>query len=130
MLAVLALAGCAGTSPAPAKTASPAAHAKTAALTAAAISRCDNRKPAAGDVYVRMKAPGVQTTALELGDEWRWNYTTGTCQAGLQYEMAGSPAGQGYCTWAGYAADNPGYDVNATPAAPLKKIVAQIGGSC
>lgn len=41
-----------------------------------------------------------------------------------------SPLGDGYCTQLALASDNPGYDENATPAAPLRKVVAQVGGSC
>lgn len=41
-----------------------------------------------------------------------------------------SPLGDGYCTQLALASDNPGYDESATPAAPLRKVVAQVGGSC
>ena len=41
-----------------------------------------------------------------------------------------APLGVGYCTQVALASDNPGYDENATPAAPLRKVAAQVGGSC
>jgi hypothetical protein len=44
--------------------------------------------------------------------------------------MATPPLGAGYCTQAGYVADNPGYDPNATPAALLSKVAAQAGPAC
>jgi hypothetical protein len=44
--------------------------------------------------------------------------------------LATAPLGTGHCTQVGYVADNPGYDVKATPATPLSKVAAQAGPAC
>ena len=41
-----------------------------------------------------------------------------------------APTGDGYCTQVALASDNPGYDESVVPAAPLRKVAAQVGGSC
>jgi hypothetical protein len=44
--------------------------------------------------------------------------------------IACAPSVPGACTWVGYVADNPGYDVNGTPATPLRNVVASAGSAC
>lgn len=138
-LSVLALVGCGGTgseaTPAPSgphTSATTAAHAGKAKSAAAdrAMNRCYARKPASGDIYVRMKSPGTSTVAQELGGQWTWNHVTSTCQTSVQWIIASAPTGIGNCTWVGYKADNRRYRVNATPAPPLKHVAAEAGGSC
>jgi hypothetical protein len=48
----------------------------------------------------------------------------------VQVQMLTAPAVAGICTQVGYVSQNPGYDVNATPAAPLKDVAAQKGPAC
>jgi len=36
----------------------------------------------------------------------------------------------GNCTQVGFVSQNPGYNPNATPARPLKSVVAQAGPAC
>lgn len=55
---------------------------------------------------------------------------THTCQTSVQEMISASPPGAGTCTQVGYVADNPGYDVNATPARPLENVVAETGPAC
>ena len=109
----------------------PAAARKTpAAKTEREATRCDDRKNASGDIYVRMKTRGTATVAQELGGEWRWDYSTGKCLTSVQLMIATAPQVPGSCTWVGYVADNRGYHVNATPARPLRNVAASSGSAC
>lgn len=126
--------GCAGSGPA-AGGAAPSGNAcDTSSATANAISApenaCDNRPDASGDIYVRMVSPGVPAQAQELGGEWRWNSSLGKCQTSVQLMISTAPMSAGNCTQVGYVSDNPGYDPNATPVAPLKNVAAQAGPAC
>jgi hypothetical protein len=144
-LAVLALAGCtSSTSPAAstlpkasvsasspsASVTAPAARKSTVAKWSSAADRCDTDGFASGDIYVRMKSPGTATVAQRLGGEWIWNASSGKCLTSVQMMIASAPQVPGSCTWVGYVSRNPGYDVNATPASPLRHVVASSGPSC
>jgi hypothetical protein len=91
---------------------------------------CDNRPNASGDIYVWMLVPGVQAEAQELGGEWRWDYGSNKCLTSVQLTLAAAPTNPGTCTQVGYVADNPGYDVNATPAKRLKVFAGEVGPAC
>ena len=91
---------------------------------------CAARPLASGDIYVRMITPGEAPIAQELGGEWGWDYTTDKCLTSVQFMMATAPQTPGNCTQVGYVADNPGYDPNATPAAPLAELAAESGPAC
>lgn len=113
--------------------ASPSA-ASRASATSKAIAKaehaCYKRPPASGDIYVRMVTSGVSPQAQQLGGGWVWNHTSNKCLTSVQMVMATAPLSAGNCTQVGYAADNPGYNPNATPAAPLMHVVAQKGPAC
>lgn len=68
------------------------------------------------DVILRVATPGDQPTAQLLG-------ASGVC------DLAVAP-GPGYCDTVALASSNPGYNVNATPAAPLKKVITSVGAGC
>jgi hypothetical protein len=108
--------------------------ASRASATSKAIAKaedaCYKRPPASGDIYVRMVAPGVSPQAQQLGGGWVWNHTSNKCLTSVQMVMATAPLSAGNCTQVGYVADNPGYDPNATVAAPLMHVVAQKGPAC
>jgi Protein of unknown function (DUF2510) len=91
---------------------------------------CSARPMASGDIYVRMIVPGVAPVAQELGGEWVWDVSSGKCLTSVQMMIAAAPQVSGNCTQVGYAADNPGYDPNATPAAPLAEVAAESGPAC
>jgi hypothetical protein len=135
-LALFALAGCASsTSPAVAMSHPPSTAATTPAAQASAaadraVSRCYARKAASGDIYVRMQTAGTATVAQQLGGGWVWNGSTHKCLTSAEMMMASAPLVPGACTWVGYVADNPGYDVNGTPAPPLENVVASAGPAC
>lgn len=95
-----------------------------------AENACDKRGLASGDIYVRMITPGLPAQAQELGGEWDWNATLHKCETSVQMMISTAPMTAGNCTQVGYVADNPGYDPNATPAAPLANVVAQAGPAC
>jgi hypothetical protein len=40
---------------------------------------------------------------------------------------AGAPKGPGYCSKIAWASDNPEYASGVTPAAPLKKVIDEVG---
>jgi hypothetical protein len=115
-----------------AQSSSAAAAKSSAPLNAAAKAEaaCGKRGFASGDIYVRMLSPGIQWTAQELGGEWGWNASLDKCLTSVQMAIATAPRSAGNCTQVGYAADNPGYDPNATVAAPLMHVVAQAGPAC
>jgi len=95
----------------------------------AARDACHER-PASGDIYVRVVTPGVSPKARRLGGTWGWDQATSKCLASVQYAVATAALGAGHCTQAGYVADNPGYDVDATAAPPLAHVAAQAGPAC
>jgi hypothetical protein len=56
-----------------------------------------------------------------------WNATLKKCLTSAQMMIATAPGVTGACTQVGDVADNPGYDVNAASAPPLKTVAAQAG---
>jgi hypothetical protein len=98
--------------------------------TTKAEAACGKRGFTSGDIYVRMLSPGIQWTAQELGGEWTWNAVLNKCMTSVQLMIATAPLSSGNCTQVGYKADNPGYDPNATVAAPLRRVAAQAGPAC
>jgi hypothetical protein len=118
------------TAPAPRDSRTAQAHRTAKARTDSAEAACAARGFASADIYVRWTDPGVPWTAQELGGEWVWNVALGKCLTSVQMEIAASPPGAGNCTQVGYVADNPGYDVNATPAPPLEDVAAETGPAC
>lgn len=77
------------------------------------------------DVDVWMKAPGLPTTGQVLG-----SYSPADCRSTFEMLEGTSPTEAGYCTKAAYASDNPGYNADASPAAPLKKVQLSVGPAC
>lgn len=120
--AVLLLAGCSSS------TSSPAA----APTSQAAVDDTSSSQPPAtcnlksqGDIIERVIVPGQPATAQQLGGVNLQNCTLAF--SNLAAETSKDP---GFCTQAAWLADNPGYDVNAVPAAPLKRVQAQAGAAC
>jgi hypothetical protein len=69
--------------------------------------------------------PDVPAGAQELG-----NYNAATCESTFKWLEQTSPKEAGDCLEAAWASDNPGYIVDAEPAARLKKVQVAIGPSC
>jgi hypothetical protein len=132
VLLVVCVMGCQTSHPAK-KASAPAttpATSSTRTSTAAAESKCRARKPSSGDIIVRMITPGQQAVAQRLGGQWLWNHTTQTCQTSTRLVISAASGGAGFCTQVALAASNPAYNADATPAPPLKKVIASKGGSC
>jgi hypothetical protein len=92
----------------------------------AAVAECRARPAPNGDILVREIWPGLPDDALELGGGWQWNYATHTCMTSVDFAIASAPQGKGHCTEVALASDNPGYNVEAKPAAPLEKVIASV----
>lgn len=129
----LSVAGCSSSASKPTaapSTSRPASVATTAtppdvpssSAPAAPAETCATPLPDRGDIIVREIRPGLVTDAIELG---------GTdpehCVLTFDSLRTSSPTEAGYCTEAAWASDNAGYDPNAVPAPPLKKVQIIIG---
>lgn len=79
------------------------------------------------DLLVRVIAPGVPAFTTLLGDK---SVTVRGCEPTITVQERTAPKGPGYCTQIALARDNPGYDVSADPAPPLRKVIMQVGGGC
>jgi hypothetical protein len=112
----------------------------TAATSSAAASRasaianaetaCYKRPAASGDIYIRLLTRGGSEKAQRIGGGWTWDHTSNKCLTSVQMVMATAPLSTGNCTQVGYVANNPGYDPNASPAAPLAHVAAHAGPAC
>ena len=67
-------------------------------------------------------APGVEDTAEAIDESDLYN-----CRPMLDTWRAGAPKGPGYCSKIAWASDNPEYASGVTPAAPLKKVIDEVG---
>jgi hypothetical protein len=77
------------------------------------------------DVIIRTISPNLPPSATEVGD-----YDLQDCSMTIDDLSNTSPTTDGYCTQAAYADDNPGYNIDETPAPTLRKLVAQFGPAC
>lgn len=105
--------------------ATPTQKAQSAAKPKPSSSKSPKECPAVGDVFVWMKVPGVPDTAQALGGNGYPN-----CESTFTTIQRTSPNVPGACTEAAWASDNPGYDVDATPAKRLKKVQVSVGPAC
>lgn len=81
--------------------------------------------PPVGDLIIVTTAPGVPASAQVVG-----GLDLAQCRETVDTLSATSPLDAGYCTQAANAADNPGYDAGAIPAAPLRNVLTQVGAGC
>ena len=81
--------------------------------------------PSSPDLLVRTIAPRVGPSAEILGSA-----NLGLCIPTVQWLQQTTPTGPGYCTQVALSSDNPGYDLNRTPAPPLRKLIAKFGAGC
>jgi hypothetical protein len=123
--ALLALAGCSSnTIPTSSATTQPATSA-TATTPQATPSPKPTSCPPTRDVIVWMRIPGSPNAA-----ELHGNYFQRTCQTTFEWVKETSGTDTGDCTEAAWASDNPGYNVDATPAPRLKKVQVSVGPGC
>jgi hypothetical protein len=117
---VLTACGTASSSPpaaAPAA-ATPRAPASTAPAAACTLKTTFN-------FIVRTVEPGMPASAQEIG-----NVDFGNCTPTLQDFTQTAGQDQGECTTIARARANRGYDVNATPAPPLRRVLMRAGPGC
>jgi hypothetical protein len=133
-LLAAALAGCASVASQAAGPASSSAPSPRPAATAARPSAAaTHASPAATgcalrtrfDYIVRTTEPGTQATAQEIG-----NVDLGNCTPALQDFAETAGQAQGECTTIARARANRGYDVNAVPAPPLRRVLERAGPGC
>ena|ERR1700674_1529574 len=106
----------------PAASGAPTATVTTSATANAATgTSCDASGP---DLLVRYITPSLSPAAQTLGSV---AHTASGCEPTVTFLQQTSPTGAGYCTQVALASDNPGYNVDANPAPPLKKLIAQFG---
>lgn len=74
---------------------------------------------------MRYVSQGLQTSAQELGE-----VALADCVPMVTWLQTAAANGPGDCTQVAWAHDNPGYDPNAVPARPLKKLIESIGPGC
>ena len=95
--------------------------ASTDAYTAQRIA-CHDRK-SSGDIIVRESGPDIDDNALALGGGYFWEDDAKACVTTVQLTLDTAPAEN--CEEIARAKDNPGYDVDRRPPAPLKRIIAR-----
>ncbi|MQY32601.1 hypothetical protein SRB17_05550 [Streptomyces sp. RB17] len=77
------------------------------------------------DVIVWYKTPGAPNSAQVIG-----NYNVTSCQTTFDELQQDSPTGDGYCTEAAWASDNPGYNADADSPKRLKNVQVSVGPAC
>jgi hypothetical protein len=104
----------------------PAASARARASTpAASPSTATCKLKTAFDYLVRTTSPDLAASAQEIG-----NVDLANCTPFLQdfTQTAGTASGE--CTTIALASDNPGYNADASPAPPLRKVIQSAGPGC
>jgi hypothetical protein len=84
------------------------------------LGRCD--MPTTRDLIIWERRPQILDSAYEVGDA-----DLSQCKPTVDTWPAGEPTGSGYCSKIAWASDNPGYDTDARPAPPLKKVIEEVG---
>lgn len=120
LAAVLLLAGCSSSPSSPAAAPTSQAPADTASQPPAT---CNLKSQ--GDIIERVVTPGNPATAQQLG-----SVDLAQCKLAFDTLARETSTDAGFCSQEAWLVDNPSYDVNAVPAAPLKKVQAQAGTAC
>jgi hypothetical protein len=110
------------TASSPAATSAAAAPASPAVVASASAKGCTSPT---FDYIERDDIPGAQKLAQEIGN---CDLATGQDSLANFQQTAGQGAGE--CTTIALASDNPGYDVNAVPAPPLRDVIESAGPCC
>ena len=79
------------------------------------------------DIIVREKDPTHPYVAQQLGGGYVYNHGSNECQTAVAFTLATVADQAGHCVQIARAADNPGYNVDANPAPPLKEVIASKG---
>ncbi len=78
--------------------------------------------PVSSGLIIWQHAPGMQDSSVFANEADLYN-----CRPTLDTWRANQPTGPGYCSKIAWSADNPGYIPSVAPAAPLKKVIDQVG---
>ncbi|OBK27617.1 hypothetical protein A5634_22380 [Mycobacterium asiaticum] len=78
--------------------------------------------PTSKGLIVWLHVPGAPDSARAMNESDLYN-----CRPTLETWRAGQPSGPGYCSKIAWFVDNPTYAVNVSPAAPLNKVIDQVG---
>lgn len=90
--------------------------------------KCQRRKGNPGEIVVWSSYGSDQPPdAMRLGAGYVWNFGDKKCTTPAQVALDTVPPLPGFCVEVGTVAANPGYRVNARPAARLKSIIGQSG---
>lgn len=125
LAAVLAAAGCSSDKSSSSAPAAAPSQSLPAATTGTPDAPAACTMTSSGDIIERRVTPLGPATAEQLGSVDLVN-----CVATMSELAKETSTDPGYCTTAAWAADNPGYNPDAVPAPPLKKIQAQAGMGC
>lgn len=123
LVSVALLAACSGSSSSGSATS--ASPAKTAAASSPSATSTSCGLKTTFDYIERDSEPGLQPSAQEIG-----NVDLANCTPTLKDFAATAGQAPGDCTQIALASDNPGYNVNATPAAPLRNVITEAGPGC
>jgi hypothetical protein len=80
--------------------------------------------PTARSLIIWHRAPGVEDSAEAVDESDLYN-----CRPMLDTlrGRALGPSGPGYCSKIAWSSDNPDYVLGVSPAAPLKKVIDEVG---
>lgn len=78
--------------------------------------------PISSSLIIWQHSPGTEDSARRVNES-----DTYSCRPTLDTWRAGEPSGPGYCSKIAWSSDNPDYLANVVPAAPLKKVIDQVG---
>jgi len=90
---------------------------------------CAHRPGNENEIVERNVTTDGPPTATRLGGGWAWDFGDKKCITSIDMAVKTNPPLEGFCTQVALVSDNPGYDENAVPAPPLRKVIAA-SGSC
>jgi hypothetical protein len=99
-------------------------------IVATTKAECEGQPDASGDILVRMTTNGQPAVTQQLGGAWTWNTRTRRCDTPVEAVISTASGNAGNCTQVAYANSNPGYQLTAAPAPPLKQVLATKGPAC
>lgn len=117
---VLPLAACSSSTSTPSAAPTTSAPDTTTSASSAACNLKTQR-----DVILRYVTPSLPPSAQVVGD-----VDLALCETTFDSLARTTSTDPGFCTTAAFASDNPDYNADAVPAAPLKKVQAQAGAAC
>ena len=85
--------------------------------------------PSGPDYIMVVHVQGTPDTAQRIAG-YSWLAAQSQCVDAVSFLQSTTPDNAPQCRLIAPAADNPGYDVNARPAPPLKNVVGSFGAQC